>query len=374
MRFCVEARDGKARAGKLVTDRGTVLTPVFMPVGTRATVKAVPVADLKNQVGATIILANTYHLHLRPGVETLRKAGGIHAFMSWDGHVLTDSGGYQVYSLAGQRKITEAGVIFASHIDGSRHFFTPENVVDEQRFIGSDVQMTLDECPPFPCEYDYARRSLELTHRWAERARKRFLETSPPYDYEQYQFGIVQGSTYKDLREKSVSKLLEIGFDGYAIGGLAVGEPTQTMYEITEFCCDRLPDDRPRYLMGVGTPANILESIARGVDMMDCVLPTRNARHGLYYTFEGVRNAKNAKYADDFSPLDPDGDTIVDQTYSKAYVRHLFSVQEWLAAHILTVHNLAFFRRLVQNARAHILSGTFEAWKNRVSSALNERL
>ncbi len=374
MRFVVEARDGGARAGTLETDHGLVSTPVFMPVGTQATVKAVPVSDLERQVAPPIILANTYHVYLRPGMEVLQKAGGIHRFMAWKRAVLTDSGGYQVYSLAAQRKITDEGVIFASHIDGSKHLFTPENVVDKQRAIGSDIQMTFDECPPYPCDYDYAKKSLALTHRWAARARERFLSTEAPYGYGQFQFGIIQGSVYEDLRAESIRALVEIGFEGYAIGGLAVGEPVEKMYELTDFCCGLLPQERPRYLMGVGTPENILESIARGVDMMDCVLPSRNARHGLYYTFEGVRNAKNAKYADDFSPLDPDGDAEVDRLYSKAYVRHLFAAQEWLGPHILTVHNLAFFRRLVQTARERITQGTFHPWKKEVLTKLNRRL
>ena len=374
MRFVVEARDGAARAGVLETGHGVVPTPVFMPVGTQATVKTVPVSDLSRQVNPPVILANTYHVYLRPGLEVLQKAGGIHRFMSWDRAVLTDSGGYQVYSLAAQRKITEEGVLFASHIDGSKHLFTPENVVDKQRVIGSDRQRTLDDCPPDPCDYAYAKKSLVLTHRWAARARERFLASEAPYGYPQFQFGIVQGSVYEDLREASTKAMVEIGFEGYAIGGLAVGEPAEKMYQLTDFCCRLLPETHPRYLMGVGTPENILESLARGVDMMDCVLPSRNARHGLYYTFDGARNAKNAKYADDFSPLDPDGDADVDRVYSKAYVRHLFAAQEWLGPHILTVHNLAFFRRLVQTARERILDGTFYKWKTGVLPRINRRL
>jgi queuine tRNA-ribosyltransferase len=364
----------KARVGALHTDHGVIETPIFMPVGTAGTVKAVTQQDLKTEVNADIILGNTYHLYLRPGTKILREAGGLHKFNGWDRPILTDSGGYQVYSLEGNRKIKEEGVTFKSHIDGSSHFFSPENVMDIQREIGADIIMAFDECAPYPCDKKYAKASMEMTHRWLDRCIKRMSETEPLYGYEQSLFPIVQGSTYPDLRKESAEKIASVGSDGCAIGGLSVGEPHEEMYAMTELVCDILPADKPRYLMGVGTPANILECIALGVDMFDCVMPTRNARNGQLFTWNGILNMRNKKWENDFSPLDPAGPSYVDQFYSKAYVRHLFVAQEILALQIASLHNLAFYLDLVREARKQILSGTFAAWKNRMVVQISQRI
>lgn len=369
-----EDPQSSARAGEIQTDHGKIETPIFMPVGTVGSVKAVSQQSLKDDIQAQIILGNTYHLNLRPGTDIIKQAGGLHKFIGWDLPILTDSGGYQVYSLAANRKLTEEGATFSSHIDGSKHLFTPENVVDTQRTIGSDIMMVLDECPPYPCDYDYAKKSLGLTQRWAMRAKARFEETEGHYGYSQTLFPIVQGSTYKDLRKESAEFVAEMGMEGNAIGGLSVGEPHENMYEMVDLCCGILPKDKPRYLMGVGTPENLLECIALGVDMFDCVLPTRNARHGLIYTRHGIRNMKNLKYADDFSPLDPDGTSPMDLQYSKAYVRHLFKAGEYLALMISSVHNLHFFLWLVKEARKHILLGDFATWKIQMVKQVTQRL
>jgi len=364
-----------ARAGKLFTGHGVVHTPMFMPVGTQATVKAVSQQALRQYVNPDIILGNNYHLYLRPGSEVMHAAGGLHKFMSWDGPMLTDSGGYQVYSLSHNRKLSPEGVVFRSHIDGSKHLFTPENVLHMQRVLGSDIRMVLDECTPYPCEYGYAAQSLHLTHDWAHRAKVALAkEEAPLYGHAQCLFGIVQGSVYEDLRKESVEVIAGMDFDGNAIGGLAVGEPAEQMYDLTELCCGLLPPHKPRYLMGVGTPANILECIARGVDMMDCVLPSRNARHGLLFYADGIRNIKNARYKDDFSPIDPASECPMDQYYTKAYLRHLFIAEEYLAYEIATIHNLHFFLWLVRQARAHILAGTFKAWKDEMVPRLSAKL
>jgi queuine tRNA-ribosyltransferase len=363
-----------ARAGKITTDHGEILTPIFMPVGTVGTVKAISQQDLKNDVQAQIILGNTYHLYLRPGCNILRAAGGLHKFNGWDRPILTDSGGYQVYSLSDNRKISEEGVAFKSHIDGSTHRFTPENVMDIQRIIGADIIMAFDECPPYPCDYGYAHQSLGITHRWLDRCFERIRTTEPLYGHHQALFPIVQGSTYKDLRIQSAEFVASKNAEGNAIGGLSVGEPHEIMYEMTELVCGILPKDKPRYLMGVGTPVNILEGIARGVDMFDCVMPTRNARNGQLFTWNGIMNMRNKKWESDFSPLDPDGDSFVDHFYTKAYVRHLFAAEELLALQIATVHNLNFYLRLVRTAREKILDGTFAAWKNAMVTQLSTRL
>ncbi|MDX2285181.1 MAG: tRNA guanosine(34) transglycosylase Tgt [Bacteroidia bacterium] len=363
-----------ARAGLIETAHGRIETPIFMPVGTVGSVKAVTQQQLADPIGAQIILGNTYHLFLRPGTGVLEAAGGLHRFIGWDRPMLTDSGGYQVYSLAASRKLTEEGVTFANHIDGARHLFTPELAVDLQRSIGADIFMALDECPPYPSDYAYARESMGLTHRWAARCKQRWLETEPRYGYSQALFPIIQGSTYRDLREQSTEYIASLDLPGHAIGGLSVGEPHEVMYELTDLSCRILPAGKPRYLMGVGTPANLLECIALGVDMFDCVLPSRNARHGLLYTREGIRNIKNQKYERDFSPLDPGSDCPVDQAYSKAYLRHLFKAGEYLALQIATVHNLYFFLWLVQEARRQILAGTFAAWKQEMLRTLDQRL
>ena len=363
-----------ARAGRLETDHGPIETPIFMPVGTVGSVKAVSQQDLTDAIHAQIILGNTYHLFLRPGLETLEAAGGLHRFIHWDRPMLTDSGGYQVYSLAAHRKITEEGVTFANHINGSRHLFTPEGVVDIQRSIGADIMMVLDECPPYPSEYDYARESMALTHRWARRCMDHHAQQPPRYGHRQALFPIIQGSTYRDLRTASTEFVASLDAPGNAIGGLSVGEPAELMYELTDLSCRILPADKPRYLMGVGTPVNLLECIALGVDMFDCVLPTRNARHGLIYTREGVRNLKNQKYERDFSPLDPDSDLPMDQYYTKAYLRHLFKAEEYLALTIASVHNLHFFLWLVGEARRRILDGSFAAWKAEMVPRLGQRL
>ena len=376
MTFQLEHSDAGswARAGRIFTDHGEIETPIFMPVGTVGSVKGVLMRDLREEVGAQIILGNTYHLYLRPGTDILEKAGGLHSFGTWDRPILTDSGGFQVFSLTGIRKLTEEGCVFQSHIDGSRHMFTPERVMDIERSIGADIMMALDECPPGTAEYDYAKKSLGLTHRWLDRCIKRFSETQPKYGYTQSLFPIVQGCTYKDLRAESARYIADKGADGNAIGGLAVGEPTEVMYEMIEVVNDILPKDRPRYLMGVGTPQNILEAIERGVDMFDCVMPTRNGRNAMLFTWQGTLNMRNAKWADDFSALDPDGTASVDSIYSRAYVHHLFKAQELMALEIGSIHNLAFYLDLVRTARRHILAGDFTAWKRSVIEQLGRRL
>lgn len=368
------ASGSAARAGEITTAHGTILTPVFMPVGTVGSVKAVHRHELTDDINAQIILGNTYHLYLRPGTELLRRAGGLHGFMGWNRPILTDSGGFQVFSLSSNRKLKEEGAWFRSHIDGSKHLFTPEGVVDIERVIGADIMMALDECPPGESEWTYARKSLDLTHRWLQRGWKRYKETEGIYGYDQAYFPIVQGCKYPDLRRESAKFVADLGADGNAIGGLAVGEPTEVMYEMIEVVNEILPADRPRYLMGVGTPANILEAIDRGVDMMDCVMPTRNARNGMLFTSRGIMNMRNAKWADDFSPLDPEGTSYVDTAYSRAYLRHLFISQEILAMQIASVHNLAFYLWLTREARAHILAGDFPAWKKEMIQRVTTRL
>ena len=376
MEFIREARDpgSAARAGRLLTPHGAVETPIFMPVGTAGTVKAVPQRDLTDDINAPILLGNTYHLYLRPGTAVLEAAGGLHRFMGWDRAILTDSGGYQVFSLAGTRKIKEEGVTFRSHIDGSKHLFSPEASMDIQRSIGSDIVMAFDECPPYPCDLAYARTSMELTHRWLDRCIARLAETEPKYGHAQALFPIVQGSVYPELRAQSAHEVAARGAVGNAIGGLSVGEPAEDMYAMAELVCGILPEDRPRYLMGVGTPVNILENIALGVDMFDCVMPTRNARHGVLFTWEGVIQIKNKQWENDHSPLDPLGTSPVDRAYSRAYVRHLMHTGEYLALYICSVHNLAFYLELVRQARAHILAGDFRDWKERVIPGLARRL
>lgn len=376
MEFKVEATapDSHARAGEIITDHGVIPTPIFMPVGTVGSVKGVHQRELKNDIDAKIILGNTYHLYLRPGLGIIHKAGGLHKFIGWERPILTDSGGFQVFSLAACRKLSEEGAKFQSHIDGSRHLFTPENVVDTQRVIGSDIMMALDECPPGTSDFSYARKSLDLTKGWLERGWKHFNETEPLYGHHQAFFPIVQGCIYPELRREAARHVASLGAEGNAIGGLAVGEPAEKMYEMIEVVNDILPEDRPRYLMGVGTPANILEAIDRGIDMMDCVMPTRNGRNGMLFTSKGIMNMKNHKWSDDFSPLDPEGDTWVDQTYSKAYLRHLFVSQELLAMQIASIHNLGFYLWLVREARKHILSGDFKDWKSDMIERVTNRL
>jgi queuine tRNA-ribosyltransferase len=376
MKFTLEYKDPKtkARLGKLETAHGIIPTPIFMPVGTVGTVKAVHQHELENEIDAKIILGNTYHLYLRPGTETLEKAGGLHNFMGWKGPILTDSGGFQVFSLAHRRKITEEGATFASHIDGSKHLFSPERVMDIQRSIGADIIMAFDECTPYPCDYKYAKNSMELTHRWLARCYKRFKETEPLYGYQQTLFPIVQGSTYKDLRVQSAEAVANFADIGIAIGGLSVGEPAEEMYEMTELVCDVLPEDKPRYLMGVGTPANILEAISLGVDMFDCVMPTRNARHGLLFTKEGKINIKNLKWKDDFSPIDADAPNHSSRYHTKAYLRHLFVANEILGMQIATLHNLSFYLWLVNEARQRIKDGSFSEWKNELMPKLEQKL
>ncbi len=366
--------ESKARAGTVQTDHGSIQTPIFMPVGTAGTVKAITQQDLKTDVKAEIILGNTYHLYLRPGTKILEQAGGLHKFNGWDLPILTDSGGYQVYSLSANRKISAGGVKFKSHIDGSAHYFTPENVMDIQRSIGADIIMAFDECPPYPCEKEYASKSLDITNHWLDRCFARLKETEPLYGHHQSLFPIVQGGTFADLRRKSAEYIAEKNAEGNAIGGLSVGEPHEVMYEMTSLTCEILPADKPRYLMGVGTPVNILESIALGVDMFDCVMPTRNARNGQLFTWNGIMNMRNKKWESDFSPLDIDGESYVDQFYSKAYVRHLFAAEELLAMQIATLHNLNFYLRLVKKAREKIIEGTFTTWKNQMVKKLAERL
>lgn len=376
MQFDLQFVDPKsnARAGKITTDHGMIETPIFMPVGTCGTVKAVHQRELTDDVHAQIILGNTYHLYLRPGLDILEKAGGLHRFNGWNKPILTDSGGFQVFSLSENRKLTEEGCTFRSHIDGSKHIFTPENNVDTQRSIGADIIMALDECTPGTADYQYAKRSLERTLRWLDRGLKHFDETEPKYGYSQTFFPIVQGCTYKDLRERAAETIASKEREGNAIGGLAVGEPAEVMYEMIEVVNAILPKDKPRYLMGVGTPINILEGIERGVDMFDCVMPTRNGRNGLLFTRNGTMNMKNKKWEDDFSPLDPDGTSYVDQFYTKAYVRHLFSVDELLGMQIASIHNLAFYLWLVGEARKQIIAGTFSVWKDAMVKKLGERL
>ena len=376
MKFTKTASDPHscARAGVIETAHGRIHTPIFMPVGTVGSVKGVFHRDLREDIGAEIILGNTYHLYLRPGLDTLRAAGGLHRFESWDGPILTDSGGFQVFSMSPIRKLTPEGCTFRSHIDGSRHSFTPENNVDTQRIIGADIIMALDECCPGDADHAYARKSLDLTKGWLERFAKRFRETEPLYGYPQTFFPIVQGCVYPDLRREAVEHAVSIDADGYAIGGLAVGEPTEKMYEMLELVCPLLPDDRPRYLMGVGTPANILEAIARGVDMFDCVMPTRNGRNGMLFTWDGILNMRNAKWAQDFSPIDERGASFVDRTYSRAYLHHLFIAGEMFAAMLASQHNLAFYLDLVRTAREHIEAGDFAAWKEETVERITRRI
>ena len=364
----------KARAGKITTSHGVIETPIFMPVGTVGSVKGVHQRELKDDINADIILGNTYHLYLRPQTPILEKAGGLHKFINWDRNILTDSGGYQVYSLAANRKIKEEGVKFKSHIDGSFHVFSPEKVMEIERSIGADIMMAFDECTPYPCEYGYAKRSMHLTHRWLDRCITHLEKVPPKYGYHQSLFPIVQGSVYKDLRTQSAEYIASKNADGNAIGGLSVGEPVEQMYEITELVCDILPKDKPRYLMGVGTPINILENIALGVDMMDCVMPTRNARNGMLFTAKGIINIKNKKWEDDFSPIDPDGHTYVDTYYTKAYLRHLFAANEFLGKQIASIHNLGFYLWLVREARRQIVAGTFLTWKTKMVADMSNRL
>ncbi|WP_289862180.1 tRNA guanosine(34) transglycosylase Tgt [uncultured Duncaniella sp.] len=376
MDFKLEATapDSAARAGVITTDHGEIRTPIFMPVGTLGSVKAVHQHELRDDIKAQIILGNTYHLYLRPGIEILEKAGGLHKFNGWERPILTDSGGFQVFSLSANRKLTEEGAWFRSHIDGSKHLFTPERVVDIERSIGADIMMALDECPPGTADYSYARKSLDLTHRWLVRGWKRYKETEGKYGYSQAYFPIVQGVTYPDLRRESAKFVADLGADGNAIGGLAVGEPAEVMYDMIEVVNEILPKDRPRYLMGVGTPANILEGIDRGVDMFDCVMPTRNGRNGMLFTRHGIMNMRNKKWADDFSPIQEDGPSYVDVTYSKAYLRHLFIADEILAMQIASIHNLAFYLWLVGEARKHILAGDFKPWKREMLECVTRRL
>ncbi len=364
----------KARAGKITTAHGVIETPIFMPVGTLGTVKGIHQRELKEDINPDIILGNTYHLYLRPSTAILEKAGGLHQFMNWDRNILTDSGGYQVYSLAANRKITEEGVKFKSHIDGSSHFFSPEKVMEIERSIGADIIMAFDECTPYPCDYAYTKKSLKITHQWLDRCVAHLAKVPAMYGYEQNLFPIVQGSVFKDLRIQSAEYIASKGAAGNAIGGLSVGEPVEQMYEMTELVCDILPTDKPRYLMGVGTPINILENIALGVDMMDCVMPTRNARNGMLFTSQGTINIKNKKWEDDFSPIDPDGHTYVDTYYSKAYLRHLFAANEFLGKQIASIHNLGFYLWLVREARRQITAGTFAEWKTMMVKNMSNRL
>ncbi len=367
-------QNSKARAGLIDTDHGQIETPIFMPVGTAGTVKAVHQRELVNDIKAQIILGNTYHLFLRPGLEVIESAGGLHKFNGWDKPILTDSGGFQVYSLAHRRKMNNDGVEFASHIDGSKHLFTPEKVMNIQRSIGADIIMAFDECTPYPCEYEAAKKSMELTHRWLKRCIQQFDSTPAKYNFSQSLFPIVQGSTYRDLRKESATFISEQNRDGNAIGGLSVGEPIEMMYELTDLVTDILPKDKPRYLMGVGTPANILEGISLGIDMFDCVLPTRNARHGLLFTRQGIINMRNEKWKKDHSILDIQGTAFVDQQYSKAYLRHLFQSEELLGGMIASIHNLAFYLDLVKEARIKIIEGTFYSWKKNIVPDLERRL
>ena len=376
MNFKLHSKDefSKARAGTLQTDHGEILTPIFMPVGTAGTVKAVSQEELSKNIKAEIILGNTYHLYLRPGIDLLEKSGGLHQFISWNKPILTDSGGYQVYSLSERRKITEEGVSFRSHIDGSKHLFTPENAMDIQKSIGADIIMAFDECTPYPCDFNYANTSMHMTHRWLKRCVDHFNSSPSKYGYNQSLFPIVQGSTYSDLRKKSAEVIASFDMPGNAIGGLSVGEPAELMYKHTDEVCTILPEDKPRYLMGVGTPVNILECIALGVDMFDCVMPTRNARNGMLFTSEGIINIKNKKWENDLSPIDPNGKASVDLMYSKAYLRHLIISKELLGAQIASIHNLTFYLWLVKEARTKIIDGNFHEWKNKMVSKLVHRL
>ena len=376
MKFDLLKKDplSKARAGSITTDHGVIETPIFMPVGTVASVKGVHQRELKEDINPDIILGNTYHLYLRPQTEILEKAGGLHKFMNWDRNILTDSGGYQVYSLSANRKIKEEGVKFKSHIDGSYHFFTPENVMEIQRTIGADIIMAFDECTPYPCDYNYAKRSMKMTHRWLDRCVNHLEKVPVKYGYDQAFFPIVQGSCYKDLRQQSAEYIANTNQVGNAIGGLSVGEPAEEMYAMTEVVCEILPEDKPRYLMGVGTPINILENIALGIDMFDCVMPTRNARNGMLFTANGTINIKNKKWEADFSPIDEMGITFVDTEYTKAYLRHLFAANEYLGKQIATIHNLGFYMWLVREARKHILAGDFRPWKEMMVKNMSQRL
>ena len=376
MKFQLQAQDANssARAAMITTGHGDIQTPIFMPVGTVGTVKAVTQSQLKEDVKAQIILGNTYHLYLRPGTDIIEQAGGLHRFNGWDRPILTDSGGYQVFSLSGNRKLTEEGAMFQSHIDGSRHMFSPEKVIDIQRSIGADIIMAFDECPPYPSDYGYAKKSMELTHRWLVRCTQAMSATEPKYGYEQSLFPIIQGSTFKDLRKASSEFVASMGADGNAIGGLSVGEPEEMMYEFAALCCSYLPADKPRYLMGVGTPWNILENIALGVDMFDCVMPTRNGRNGMLFTSRGVVNIKNKKWAADFSPIDDGIDCHTCNYYTKAYLRHLFVANESLALQLASIHNLAFYLHLVTQAREHIIAGDFKKWKDEMVVRLKQRM
>lgn len=366
MKFSVQHKDhnSKARVGEFETGHGKVQTPIFMPVGTQGTVKAVTQKALDEDVKAQIVLSNTYHLYLRPGTDILEKAGGLHKFMNWNKPILTDSGGFQVYSLSELRKMKKDGVEFKSHLDGSMHFFSPRKVIEIERSIGSDIMMPLDECTPYPCEFEYAKNSKELTSRWAILNKEAFIDTKPLYGYDQYLFGIIQGSVYKELRESSAKDLVKLDFDGYSIGGLAVGEPTEQMYDLVDFTTDFIPEEKPRYLMGVGRPENILEAIARGVDMFDCVMPTRNARNAYLFTSQGIVSMRNAAYKDDINPLDPECDCYTCKNFCRAYLRHLFNAKEILALELATTHNLTFYLNLVRQARERILDGSFVEWKN----------
>ncbi len=376
MKFEITHTDPRtnARTGLITTGHGEIPTPIFMPVGTVGSVKGVHQRELSDDINAKIILGNTYHLYLRPGMDIIHKAGGLHKFIGWDRAILTDSGGFQVFSLAENRKITDQGVTFRSHIDGSKHLFTPENVVDIERTIGSDIMMALDECTPYPCTYEYATKSLDITHKWLARGVKHFNESTPLYGHSQAYFPIVQGSVYKDLREKSAEFIASQGMDGNAIGGLSVGEPVEMMYEMIEVVNNILPKDKPRYLMGVGTPANIIEGVARGIDMFDCVMPTRNGRNGMIFTSQGTINLKNEKWKDDFTELDPNGTSFVDHCYTRAYVRHLVVSGERLAAQIASIHNLAFYLALVAEIRTRIADGTFADWKDEAAKRMMQRL
>ncbi len=376
MKFDLKITDpkSKARAGVMTTDHGKIETPIFMPVGTAGTVKGVHQSELKNEINPDIILGNTYHLYLRPKIDIIEQAGGLHKFMNWDRNILTDSGGYQVYSLSGRRKIKEEGVKFKSHIDGSYHFFSPENVMETQRSIGADIIMAFDECTPYPCDYNYAKRSMQMTHRWLKRCITHLDKTPLKYDYNQTFFPIVQGSTYKDLRKQSAEFIASVEAEGNAIGGLSVGEPAEEMYAMTEVVTAILPEDKPRYLMGVGTPINILENIALGIDMFDCVMPTRNARNGMLFTAHGSINIKNKKWENDFSAIDEMDITFVDTLYSKAYLRHLFAAKELLGKQIATIHNLGFYLWLTREARKHILAGDFTEWKDKMVKQMDKRL
>tara|TARA_B110000196_G_scaffold262237_1_gene234034 strand:+ start:125 stop:1255 length:1131 start_codon:yes stop_codon:yes gene_type:complete len=376
MKFILRQKDpkSKARLGEIQTEHGKIETPIFMPVATSGSVKGVHQHELKDDTKAQIILGNTYHLYLRPGLDIIQNAGGLHKFIGWEKPMLTDSGGYQVYSLSNSRKITEKGVEFQSHIDGSKHFFTPEYAIDIQRIIGADIIMAFDECTPYPCEYEYAKKSMHMTHRWLKRCCERFNLTEEKYNYKQSFFPIVQGSIYKDLRIQSAEKIISFEQDGYAIGGLSVGEPHDLMYEMTEIVSSILPEEKPRYLMGVGTPSNLLENIALGIDMFDCVMPTRNARNGMLFTSEGTINIRNNKWKDDHSKIDPNGTSYVDQTYSKAYLRHLFTNNELLGKQIATLHNIRFYMWLMEESRFHLSVGDFTNWKNKMVKKIDIRL